>query len=141
VPDEVDLDSLVGKHWLTAVDMLNETVKKYGYDEACETLRFVLDGKTYVAVQDPGDGYRSSMEKFFVSDDVVSNAFQATEVIATKRGDGPDSYTVNDTLELRDIANGKLVLSVGTDNTDDYYPSWVGEWIPENLHLNDGKEN
>jgi hypothetical protein len=119
--------------------MLNETVRKYGYDETCETVRFVLDGKTYVAVQDPGDGYRSSMEKFFVSDDMVSNAFQATEVMATKRG-SPDSYTVNDTLELYDIANWKLVLSVGTDNTDDY-PQWVGEWIPENLHLNDGKEN
>lgn len=34
-----------------------------------------------------------------------------------------------------------MILEVGTANTDDYYPYYVANWNPENMHINEGKEH
>jgi hypothetical protein len=39
----------------------------------------------------------------------------------------------NDILHLRSAKTGKLILSVGTSNTDDYYPSFVSDFVPETM--------
>ena len=94
------------------------------------------DGVVYTAVEDPSDGYRSSMEKLFVSpNDDVRNVFPPCRVLARKKPD--DRWGgKNDTLELIDIATGKVVMEVGTDNSDDYYPSFVSAFWPENMASN-----
>ena len=136
----ITLDSLVGEHFLDAVDMETTQVKKWGdsfYN--AEVIRFRLDGKVYNAVDDPSDGYRSNLEKIFVSSDEMKNVFSPVKVLArmnTKCGD--DESRVNDTLELLDCANGKTILRVGTDNTEDYYPWFVSEWTPANMAVNEG---
>lgn len=129
----MELKDLVGKHWLTAADMDENSIKAFGDKYApANCMNFVLDGKTYTAVEDPDDGYRSSMLEIFESDFDVANKFQATEVLASMQsGD-------SDILEIRDTATGKIVLTVGTDYSDDYYPSFVRDWIPENLKVNQG---
>jgi hypothetical protein len=48
-----------------------------------------------------------------------------------KRGVIVNSFT--------DVVTGKVVLEVGTDNTEDYYPYCVMNWSPENLACNVGR--
>ncbi len=132
----VDLDSLLGGHMLDAVDMFTESVKEsYGdYFKDCEHIRFRLNGTIYTAIEDPSDGYRSCMESLIVTPDVeMKNVFPAIQVVGHKKANG---YGTNDTLELIDAVTGKVVLEVGTDNSDDYYPSFVAAFFPQNMATN-----
>ena len=133
---QVNLADLVGAHKLTGVDYSVESIEKYGHLEDCQLINFVLDGVTYTAVEDPVDGYRSCMKEIKVSDFKVTNKFKAVKVVGTMRRDG---HYKCDILDLIDAVTGKIVLSVGTYAIDDYYPSFVSDWIPENLVHNVGK--
>lgn len=132
---EVTLESLIGEHMLDAVDMSSEQVKTWGDSfENASVIRFRLDGKVYAAVEDPDDGYRSRMDKFYVSETNMNNVFAPCKVLARMSSD--DQYQKNDTLELIDVVTGRIVLRAGTDNTDDYYPYFVSEWNPQNMAVN-----
>jgi hypothetical protein len=115
--------------------MNSESVKAQWGDsfEDCQVINFVLDGVTYTAIEDPNDGYRSTMREIATSDKSVSNTFTGQEVLAKMREN--DKYE-HDILDLIDVVTGKVVLSVGTGNTDDYYPYWVAEFTPENMGAN-----
>lgn len=132
----IDMDSLVGEHVLDGVDTFSESIKQYGNQfEDCSIIRFRLDGIIYTATEDPSDGYRSSLGTLFVSaSEPMKNVFPAIRVLARKKKN--DRYCVNDTLELVDLVTDKVVLEVGTDHTDDYYPSFVGAFWPENMATN-----
>ena len=131
----VELDSLIGEHVLDGVDLTTERVKPYGdhYEDA-NVIRFRLDGLVHTAIEDPSDGYRSSLDKLFVEDCPITNTFAPVRVVAKKKSD--DTYAKNDTLELVDVVTGKVVLEVGTDNHDDYYPSFVGVFWPQHMSIN-----
>ena len=134
--ETVELNSLIGKHFLSGVDYSNEQIKRYDWDTEmtdCQVIRFVLDGKTYTATEDPHDGYRSCLASIFVTNDKVKNNFKRVMVMGIMK---PSGYNNNNTLQLYDVETGKVVLEVGTDNHDDYYPSFVGVFYPENLVLN-----
>lgn len=133
---EVSLESLLGEHTLDAVDLFVERVKSYGeVFEDANAIRFRLDGVTYTALEDPNDGYRSSLGRLFVSKgETMRNVFPPIKVVAKKKDHEP--YQQNDTLQLIDVVTGKVVLEVGTDNTDDYYPCFVGSFSPENMATN-----
>jgi len=135
-PNTVELESLVGKHTLTAVGSGTESIKDWGDRfEDCQSLTFTLDGVTYSAVEDPDDGYRSSMRYLKVTDARPEYAITPHEVIATMRG--KDEYgDDNDVMDFADAVTGKVVLSVGTLRIDDYYPAFVAEWTPQNLAAN-----
>jgi hypothetical protein len=108
----MELKDLVGEHELSGVDTTTEKVKQYGYYyEDCEVVRFVIDGKTYKAVEDPCDGYRSYLKELEVTDEKVTNNFPPQKVIG----------------KMKD------------DSDDDYYPYYVLYWSPENLAINAGK--
>lgn len=131
--EAVDLQTLVGEHHLDAVDEDTAQIKKWGDRyESANVMRFRLDGKVYCAVEDPDDGYRSSMDKLFVSDDAMRNAFPPIKVLARVM-DRTEYSGAADVLQLLDVRNGKVILEVGTDNTDDYYPSFVASWNPANI--------
>lgn len=137
--NEVELDSLVGEHVLDAVDLSVESTKaSYGdYFEDCELVRFRLDGKVYTAIEDPSDGYRSSLRSLILSpNDEMRNVFPPIRVLARKKDDNDRYGHSNDTIEFIDIVTAKVVLEVGTDNSDDYYPSFVGAFWPENMATN-----
>ena len=137
--NSVKLDDLIGLHQLDGVDLFSESIKRpYGdYNEDCEVIRFRLNGTVYTAIEDPSDGYRSCMDKIFVSKDEITNAFPAVQVLGRMKE--PTYGSVNDTLELIDVVTGKVVMEVGTDNTDDYYPSFVSAFHPENMAINAAK--
>jgi hypothetical protein len=138
----VPFESLVGEHELDAVDESTEQVKAW-YGESHEDancIRFRLDGKVYTAIEDPSDGYRSSMEKLFVSQDEMKNVFRPVKVLARIRTEAEYGGSA-EILQLLDVANGKVILEVGTDNSDDYYPSFVASWQPQNLAVNAGSDS
>lgn len=127
------LEELVGKHYLSGFDTATEKADK-SYNEDYNVVRFVLDNKTYKAIEDPSDGYRSYLQDLVVTNEIISNTFSPQEVFGKMKDD--DKYSINDTIQFVDVVTGKIVLEVGTDNTDDYYPYCVMNWYPENLAIN-----
>lgn len=133
----MELKDLIGLHELSGVDTGVVPADKdvYPYEDS-ETFSFVLDGKTYTAVQDPSDGYRSSMADIAEGGE-VKNTFAPQKVMATMLEATPGDYeTEHDVLTLTDVVTGKEVLRVGTGNTDDYYPYWVAWFGPEGMACN-----
>ena len=138
----MELKDLVGKHKLSGVDMLYESIKgTWGdnYDD-CQVIRFILDGVTYSAIEDPEDGYRSSMDEIRIDNGLVSNTFPEQEVICSHFIKGVYSEE-DDILEFLSANTGKLILRVGTADVDDWYPSFICEWVPENMDINQEKSN
>jgi hypothetical protein len=129
------LDDLVGRHTLSGVDFESETANdrdNYFDSLACH---FILDGITYAAIEDPDDGYRSCMKEILVSNHKVTNKFKPVKVFAHMshwKYSSDDKYI----LEIYDEKTGKLVLEVGTDSSDAYYPVFVANFSPENMACN-----
>jgi hypothetical protein len=132
--DTIALESLVGEHELSGVDF--ESVEREGsYGGPANSIRFVLDGRIYVATEDENDGYRSSMESLTVVDGPpVTNTFPSTRVVVSHITTG--TYETNDYLAFTEIANGQVVLEVGTENVSDYYPGFVNHFFPDRLSAN-----
>lgn len=137
-PVTVELDSLIGEHVLDGVDTYVEKIKQYDWRDDltdASAIRFRLDGVIYIATENPDDGYRSTMERLIVQPGTeMTNTFPPVQVLAKKKAN--DTHSVNDTLELIDVVTGKVVMEVGTDNTDDYYPYFVSNFSPENMATN-----
>ena len=135
---EVTLESLVGEHELSGVDTGHVVLEDSWNDgENASTLTFVLDGVTYTCTEDPSDGYRSSMRSLVVGGVTVSNTFAPQRVVCShttesEYGDGADL------LVMRDVVTGKDVLTIGTDNVDDYYPSFIANFDPTAMACNTG---
>jgi hypothetical protein len=130
--ENVQLEDLIGTHTLTGVTINTIEIPYYEQFEDAQTISFVLDGTTYTAVEDPNDGYRSTMDYLIVGGE-VKNVFEPVQVKGHMKEKDHDEY---DVLELVDVVTNKVVLSVGTGNTDDYYPYFVGRFYPENLVIN-----
>ena len=133
--ETVELESLVGMHTLSGVDRVTITtgMSEYKYESA-DVLNFILDGKVYSAMEDHNDGYRSALGTILVSEGTLKNMFEPIGVLGIMRDGANYSCEI---LDLYDVANGKVVLSVGTDNVDDWYPWFVAEFEPRNLHVNE----
>jgi hypothetical protein len=69
------------------------------------------------------------MEEIKKSDVKVSNMFEPCRVVGTMD-------TVMDIINFFDIYTNKVVLSIGTDHSDQWYPYWVAEFVPENMLAN-----
>ena len=93
-----------------------------------------MDGKTYAAIEDPCDGYRSYLEGIYVEDghsDLLKCASPVRrKVIATYEDCSPKGGYEHgrDLLTITDAETGHVWLIIGTKNTDDYYPYCVLEW-------------
>ena len=138
----MELQGLVGEHWLDAVDFSNEQIATWGDQfEDCQVVRFRLDGVCYTAIEDPDDGYRSRMNDLLVGEEVaMTNVFPPLRVIGRHRTDGHYGSDSDDVLELIDVVTGKIVLEVGTENIADYYPGFVASFHPEAMAHNHTKQ-
>lgn len=47
-----------------------------------------------------------------------------------------DSFHEHDVIQFYDVVTNKIVLELGTESVDDYYPCCVMSWHPENLAIN-----
>lgn len=130
----MELKDLIGPHELSGIDMTTE-YRDTGYQQENVTVvRFILDGITYVAIEDPDDGYRSFCTELGVSSDIVTNTFAPQAVIGRMKCQS--EYRTSNIIEFLDMVTGKVVLELGTENTDDYYPCCIMHWYPENLACN-----
>ena len=132
--DTAELTDLVGLHTLTAVSMdPPATVAHFAPDAS--VINFELDGVSYTAVEDPSDGYRSSMDVLIKGAARYQLEFPPCQVFCyTESTDYFDPRP--DILTMRDVVTGKIVLQVGTYYADDYYPTFVARWMPENMAAN-----
>ena len=92
---------------------------------------FSLDGVAYEAVEDPDDGYRSYMEEIKVVEP-VEKMFDVPVMVEYIDTDSKDE------LIFRDRRNQKVILSLGTDEYDDYYPFYFFDYTPQNIYENGG---
>jgi hypothetical protein len=127
-------------------------VSPYGYSKGqANSLLFRLDGVVYEAIEDDEDDYRSSLGELRQPGDVpMVNVFTPTHVkcehITSRGGHDVESEQFTwymprrdcDILRFTATGNGKTVLEVGTDNTEDYYPSCVLSFFPQDLPANAG---
>ena len=136
----MELKDFKGKYQLQGVDEFTGTVKTWGDNfEDCSAIRFKLDGIVYVAIEDPDDGYRSYLGELKIDEVDTKNPFTGVEVLASHRDQ--NSYgEVSDIIDFLDTTTGRVVLSVGTGNTDDYYPYFVAYFDPTAMSINNVTE-
>jgi hypothetical protein len=134
---EVSFKSLLGIHVLSAVETGYVSVKDEDSSdfENCNFISFVLDGKTYTAIEDPSDGYRSSMRCLKVSKRKLNNVIPDTQVLVVF-GYEDKYYATENILWFYSTEAAELVLKIGTEDCGDYYPSFLHEFIPKNLPCN-----
>lgn len=127
------LEDLAGRHILTG----------YGYDygpgdedswidDDVYLFYFTLDGATYVAREDPQDGYCSSMD-LMIADSLpaVYTNIPPVEVDCRMGTEGQEELLI-----MTDVISNLTVLMVGTDDYDDYYPCFTSYVAPDNFYYN-----
>ena len=126
-------------------DELESGTTLTGVDTEGEQIYIGIDDKVYMFEEDPEDGYRSYMKDYKVVNWDLNNKFDPIEVRIVKfKEDGkvkpkllPGKDTRFDGYEIYDAKNKKPILIIGTDYIDDYYPSAIFEWHPENMSINE----
>jgi len=118
----MNLQDFAGLHKLSGVD--------FGYLDGVNHMLFVCNKKTYRVREDASDGYRSSMRDIELVSEKVTNKFKSQRVFGVLRIGNCDI------VDFYDVVTGKIVLSFGTENNDDYYPCYVAVFTPENMAIN-----
>lgn len=124
------LKDLVGTHILSGIETGNLQNKDYNNSFY---VKFTLDGITYMAIEDPEDGYRSCMEEI---KEVKSKCHTPLPDIKVLISHNEGDYQDKDIMEMRDAINGKMVLQLGTENVGDWYPQFVYCYMPEHFDIN-----
>lgn len=128
----MELRDLVGIHTMTGIE--TGTVKRENWwsgNDNCNYVKFKLDGTTYMAVEDPDDGYRSCCRELEIVDGECRMSLPNILVECKMRDKVHD-----DILEFYDISNNQMFMAVGTGDTTDYYPYFMFEYTPEVLCCN-----
>jgi len=102
------------------------------YYQDANSVLFILDGVTYQAIEDPDDGYRSSLSEIFITD-LKCNKFNPHIVNAKYR---IEPFYRHDIIDFYDIITNKIVMSLGTNHEDSWYPCCEMYFDPKNLAIN-----
>ena len=131
----MELKDLVGLHELTGIDMRTMVLQDQSNKElVCQAVSFILDGRTYTAVEPPNKFMVSDMRSIFEFKYEVINIFPSCKVNGILN---PWNLYDDQVLSLISIETGRTILSVGIeDNSDyyEYYPIWICEYYPENIN-------
>mgnify|MGYP006288145975 CR=1 FL=1 len=112
-----------------------EEYKDYDY---CNSITIVLDDIPFTFVEDPQDGYRSSLDRVIIGGQVdttfdpIPLKLKAVDRLYDKEVEMLIGYDLNWDYESDD----NICLEIGTDWVDDYYPSYTSVWRPEKLYIN-----
>lgn len=146
--EQVDFQYFTGKvGLLSGVWTGHEQVKEYDWSEETVTanvMYFMWDGVIYMGAEDPSDGYRSSLRYIQRCPTLFPvNVWDPSERCSVRYvGEretypgGEDWKEKTDILEFVSEVTGKVVMTLGTSNTDDYYPSCVLYFDPRALSHN-----
>lgn len=105
-------------------DVLGCEVDFYGVDNNA----FKLGSDVFEAIEDPDDGYRSYLRSVEVRD--VEGLIFFERPLARVRVIRNDDGGRFDGYSLVDVVEGHTWLRFGTDDLDDYYPSFRFEYVP-----------
>lgn len=133
------LKDLVGTHTFSGIETGTREIRKYGLYEYCGYIKFILDGVTYIALENPSDGYRSYMEELEVVEESCKTKLPDISVYCKYRSMAEGKCEA-DLLDFYDEANNERFLTIGTESTDDYYPYCVLRYKPERLAINADKK-
>lgn len=132
--ETTSIPDLVGMWALSGITIGVMSDSPDGYYER-NYIDFKLNGKVYRAVEDDNDGYRSMCEKILVlPTKKTETSFEPVVVYGVPRNN--IGYYENEIVDFYDIVTNKIILSIGTESVNDYYPTFIMDWIPENLCLN-----
>lgn len=131
--NEKHLSDLVGTHVLSGIETGNRPIGGWQY------VRFTLDDYTYELEEDPDDGYRSYYNELECVGKKIGK-IPIPNILVFCHMRKQDRYG-SDVIEMYDAATGDLVLAVGTENCDDWYPFTVFEYYPENMICNEERKN
>lgn len=92
---------------------------------AVEDFKFRMGDLTLEAVEDPDDGYRSCLSHLQVVDNIRPQFREKCTI-----------RVVNDDILYFITDSEQIVLSVGTDPFDGYYPCFIFTFNPECLSCN-----
>ena len=141
--DTVALKDLCGLHELSGRgEMVLKSAETSDDDAFVVVLR--LDDTLYWFQEDPSDGYRSSLGVVKKlrgwPQDMPPSAFIAfAPVLITLRiRTEPEPHRLgssqqDEVLYGLDERTGLVLFEVGTEDTDDWYPSFVHRWHPEGV--------
>lgn len=124
---EISLKSLEGLRTLSGVDMFT-VVDSTRYDETANCIHFALDGEYYIAHEDPEDGFRSCLGFVEKTQKKPKNQFTPIRVRVIF-----DMTEAHELLTFFKWKSDKIVMQIGTDQCDDYYPSFIGYFDPTAL--------
>ena len=143
----VPLETLVG---LRLLDARGEFVGPKEHDWQDGSARVVLmrlNGVLYWFQEDPSDGYRSALSHVRIAGlaDVPPGALvefpprlvncwirtkPTVEFYTDDQGDEFYTDQRDEILVGVDEATNTILFEIGTDNLDDYYPSFISHWTP-----------
>ena len=146
--EKLDLRDFAAKEGLlSGVWFDKSSFKPYDWSEEEESRNvcyFMWQGQIYMAAEDPNDGYRSSLAFVEVCPDLFpASVWEPSERCETRYRESteypedtwrsPERCSI---VEFVSVITGKIVLEIGTTNTDDYYPSCVLHFDPRNMSHN-----
>lgn len=135
-----DWSAVYGERELRAI----RTDVRHPFQHEANGVALDLVDMTVFVFEDPSDGYRSCATAPMISHSSLyefgcdPQYIRAPVLIRpwTQSAHGSDGV---DGVEFIDRRNGKTILLLGTDNCDDYYPSFTCDWRPQNLAENEGR--
>jgi len=119
----MELINLVNSKHLEGVDKVN-------IGDANGIL-FKLDGVSYLALEDEINGYRSCMKELQEVNFYPNNSFEPVPIFCNHKTKGEYNGKAN-ILEIYNKSGG-IILRIGTDNIDNYYPCYLENYYPENI--------
>lgn len=128
-----------GKHKFSGIDPY---MRPGDYSCDYNGYYIVIDDTVYAFERDPDDGYRSYGYLYIpdISVNNIKNRFPAQDVIITlnyrEHTDGNKQF-----YSITDVVTGKVILEIGTDYTDSYYPVAICHYYPENMAINQQTSN
>lgn len=123
-----------GMVYLSGIDKYSKETE-YGHFE--EGVLVTINDKNYLFLCDPEDGYRSygciretkQKPKFTFPPQKLTA--KNIHIVTDEEG-----YTIEQDFLLLTNDKHQIVLKIGTDYTDDYYPQAIWEYHPEFLPIN-----
>lgn len=126
---------LVGETTLSGIDRFIEDRKTSEWSDALESVevvRLILGGKVVEFSENPSDGYRSYHNGPEAVAATVTNTFPPVTVVCEHITEGRNEWhDGSDILRISNASTGAVILDVGTDNVDDYYPVFVSDFSAE----------